>query len=467
MLAALLATASLSGAASADARPVAGAGGACTLSCLSAGAATSAAPTLRRSAAEFGAYGDDRRDDTAALRRAASVCARSGVALYLPAGAYRFRHLVLPAGLSLVGDGQTRTVLRGAVTVRSRVAVSDVQLGVAGKAMRFAPGAHHTTFQRVEFVGGGGPKAGEHHGVIRFHEGRSAHHITFRKCVFGRNARGGNAICIVDTGRPGATYHDLRWIDCRFRRQPRMAFECIQRSSGARITTGYRGIDLISCVFEPADSVCVSFDGTAQCGDSVIQDCLIKGAGARRGARYGTGLELNGVTRMTVRRVTILRTRGPQLTMEGIPSLAGGNRVLSCTFDTRQGHIATGPDKYTPQVVLSGVRGAMFTDCSFAIDRGSQSLYMQRSSRTIFLRNTFVDHRRGTLAHEQLWLTLRSSHNLFRQNRFTTSAPWASVVLRKGSQANVFHNNTFRRGGRPVFSVDGGTKVNSRDNIVY
>lgn len=460
------------GAPASDARPVSGAGHACTPQCVS----PPVAPTLsampasrgsaRRSVREFGARGDDRRDDTAALRRAVRVCAASGVELFFPAGTYLFRELTLPAGSSLVGAGRAGTILRGAVTVGSRVSVSHLQMGVAGKALRFARGAHHTTFRRVKLVGGGGQPAEKHHGVIRFDWGRAAHHITFRECIIGRNVRGGNGVCIVDSGRSRATYHHLRWIDCHFRAQRRMAFECIQRSGGAPITTGYRDIDLISCVFEPSGSVCVSFDGSARCGDSLVEDCLIKGAGARRSARFGTGLELNGVTRMTVRGSTILRTRGPQITIEGIASRAGGNRILDCVFDTRRAHVSTTPDKYTPQVIMSKVRGATVAGCRFAIDRGSQSIYLQYSSRNTFRDSTFVDHRRGSRAHEQLWITRHSSRNLFQGNRFSTSSDWASVVVRDGADANVFRGNSFARDGRPVFSIDSGLLVRRSGNSV-
>jgi hypothetical protein len=77
-------------------------------------------PGWKNARADFGAVGDGRADDTAALQRAlSSLVATGSTALFLPAGRYRItRTLVLPRmgarqaqGLNIQGDDPARTVI--------------------------------------------------------------------------------------------------------------------------------------------------------------------------------------------------------------------------------------------------------------------------------------------------------------------------------------------------------------------
>src|SRR6476661_7865493 len=77
-------------------------------------------PGWKNARADFGAAGDGRADDTAALQRALSSLVASGsTALYLPAGRYRItRPLVLPRmgarqaqGLNIQGEDPALTVI--------------------------------------------------------------------------------------------------------------------------------------------------------------------------------------------------------------------------------------------------------------------------------------------------------------------------------------------------------------------
>lgn len=452
----------MSFAARAEARELAAATGA---SATATGDATLLAddpPT--RSVREFGARPNDGRGDTRAIKRAMRACAASGERLYFPAGTYDFTGIIIPSGLHAYGAGKTKTKLRGVLTSRSNVTLEHMQVGRSGRAFRFTNGAGNVMLYGVKFVGGGGSGSATHHGVIRFGWAKRASNVTFERCTIGRNVKGGNGVCLVGNGTSDTTYTDIVWKDCRFYGQRRMAFECIQRADGGNeITTGYSGIDLIGCSFEPTGSVTISYDGSWRCGDSLISGCLIKGAGARKTARYGTGIELNGVTQMTVENTTIRRCRKKMITMLGSSSRDGAIRVAGCTFDTRTRHIRWSPDKYTPQIVMSGVHGATFDGCRFIINRGSQPVYMQHSPGNHFVDNRFVDTR-GSKGHELLWITLSSSGNLFEGNYFRTGCSWAAVAIRNGADQNTFTGNTFVRGGKPAFSVSPGLTVIENDN---
>ena len=119
------------------------------------------------------------------------------------------------------------------------------------------------------------------------------HDITFRNCVIDSGPV--NGVTIVDQG---GTISNITFESCTFRSSKRMGFECISRGSGS---SGYRSINLVNCTFEPQGSEVISYDGTAASGFSTISGCTLKGGGTvQRSGGMGSGLELNGITKMTV-----------------------------------------------------------------------------------------------------------------------------------------------------------------------
>jgi hypothetical protein len=146
----------------------------------------------------------------------------------------------------------------------------------------------------------------------------SAHHITFRNCVFDGSAW--NGISIND--RNGSV-HDIRFVNCYVRASARMGFECTARGH----ESGYYRVDLCGVTFAPQGSQAISYDGLgSRC---LIANVLIKGAGTNPAYPWGQGLELNGPTRMTIDGLRICQTRGSafNLTGTGLDSQWTFNRV--------------------------------------------------------------------------------------------------------------------------------------------
>jgi hypothetical protein len=182
------------------------------------------------SVASYGAKGNGVSDDTAAVTAALKANAGKDVGVYFPAGTYVVSTITLPAGVTLIGAAANTTWLEGQISVAGQSNLSDLQLGVAGHALRFVNGASHTTFAGVDFVGGG--STGSDGCVISFYGGGAASFISFDNCTIGADPYSGDGVSICDDGWSGATYHDLVWQDCHFLGSPRMTFECIQRADG-------------------------------------------------------------------------------------------------------------------------------------------------------------------------------------------------------------------------------------------
>jgi hypothetical protein len=166
-------------------------------------------------------------------------------------------------------------------------------------------GTHDVVYENVRFVGGGNGNP-DSSGVIEIHG--TAYRITFRDCIIETNGDGvGNGVKIVDRG---GTVHDILFEGCHIMSQPRMGFECINRP-GSR-SGGYSNVNLVGCTFEPQGSEAISFDddSNGKAGQSVIQGCVIKGAGINRDYPWGQGLEINGPTNMTVRDSRFYACRG-------------------------------------------------------------------------------------------------------------------------------------------------------------
>ena len=108
----------------------------------------------------YGARGNGKHNDTAAITRAMqAVASRQGTVLF-PKGAYRVTSLTVPAHVTLRGAGMRKSWLHGRITASSYVHLTALKVGTRGHALHFVNGASHTTFTRVSFVGGG-PMSGD------------------------------------------------------------------------------------------------------------------------------------------------------------------------------------------------------------------------------------------------------------------------------------------------------------------
>jgi len=416
---------------------------------------------------DYGARGDGSADDTTAIAAALRDTAGTDLAVYLPEGVYNAGVLRVPEHARLIGDGASRTWLRGTLEFGGHSRMSDLKVGRAGRAFTFADGATDSLLERVTLVGGGGIDSGEQHGVIRFETGRSASFITFRDCEIGANSVDGNGVCIVDNGWSGATYHDILWKRCHFLGSPRMTFECIQRSDGVHpLTTGYSAIDLVDCTFAPSGSETVSYDGKYAAGHSRIVGCTFEGAGWNDAYPWGQGIEFNRAREMRFIGNTVYRCRGAMINHSGDPGTQAGTVFRDNVFDATVSRIDNVPTRATQVIYFNGVDGARFIGNLVKSDVGGELMYVSHSSGNQFADDRFVDTRAADAAFPCAWLTDQSSDNQFAGCLFQSAAPAGSIVLQHGSTGTSVRTSTFVTHGAPPVTTDESSAVALDGNIV-
>jgi hypothetical protein len=413
----------------------------------------------------YGADGSDSDDDTEAVETALLDVAGRDVVLFFPAGTYRLRDVTVPDRVRLSGAGASASWLRGAVELGGGCRLTDIKVGTDGRSFRFSPDASRSTLERVEFTGGGSMASGEDQGVIRFSAGRSASFITFRDCVVGANSADGNGVSIVDNGWSGSTYHDLLWERCTFEGSPRMSFECIQRSDGTHeLTTGYRAIDLVDCVFRPSGSEALSYDAVHDAGYSRVTGCTFEGAGWNEAYPWGQGVEFNRTRDMVFSGNTVYRCREAMINHSGEPGVTTGTVFRDNVFDARTSRIPQVPDRTVQVIYFNQVSGVRFSGNRVTSDAGGELAYISRSPGNRFWGNRFTDARAGVAAFACVKLTDGSTDNLFRRDVFRTSSPQGALRLQDGSAGNVIEDCTFHTGGSPAVVAEPGSEPDLRRN---
>lgn len=416
-------------------------------------------PTGAVSVVSYGAKGDGRTDDSAAVLAAAHAAAKAGRAVSVPRGTYVVGTFTLPADVTLVGAGMGQTHIKGRVAASSGDKLRDLTVGIDGGSFRFVNGARDVLFERVAFVGGGG--SGDDlvdRGVVRFHDGRRASFITFRECTFGRNSADDNGVSVIDRGRPDATYHNILFDRCLFLSSPRMSLEVIQRpDAGQPVTTGYRNIDLIGNVFEPAGSEAISFDAKGgSAGHSTLSGNLIKGAGTNLAYPWGQGVEFNGAVEMVFTKNTVYRCRGPLINHQGDGRTPSNNVFSGNTFDTTVSHIDQLPSEFAGTIEYLNVVGARFVNNTVRTNVGGQQIVLSGSSRNHFSGNRVSDARPAPQARASVWLVEDSSNNAFRGDYFDAAADRAVFCASSGSNNNTVTKCTFvTHGVPPVWAAPG------------
>ena len=164
-------------------------------------------------------------------------------------------------------------------------------------------GANGMEYDLVHFKGGAAQQA-----VLSLTN--PCHDLHFYRCVID----GGlwNGVSLNDRN----TIYDVTFEECYWMASPkgRIGLEVTSRPSDP--ATGYHGVNLVNCTFEPQGMEAVSFDGQYGSHDCTIHGNVIQGAGLNPSQQYPNGLEINGPTGFTVTGNTIWQCRGSAFNMQ-------------------------------------------------------------------------------------------------------------------------------------------------------
>ena len=406
----------------------------------------------------YGAKGNGTSDDTAAIKAALNAAAaKGGGTVFVPAGDYRVSSLSIPAGVNLVGEGMARSWLHGAVVPGSTQTLSDLKIGAEGVSLRFASGSHDSLLLRCRIVGG--PPA------IVFVD-TAVRDVTFRGCeIVASRATVDNAVSMMEYGTPDAHYEDIVWEDCHFFGSTRMTVEILQHAA-TRATLGYRNISFLRCVFEPSDSQVLSYDcapvpnmgNQILSGNSRVEGCTFKGAGANPNMGWPHHLEINGPKYMLVKDNTFYACRGAALNFNGNQhpdnNPLGWITVTGNTFDMTQG--AT-PHPATATAMASG-SGTILRNNTFKVNTGGDVILF-------YGPNNLVENNTVTATKNNMLVDLDgAANNVIRGNTFLATG--ATVRVRSGSSGSSFTNNQFVTGRTEsgLFVISDGVSITRSGN---
>jgi len=340
-----------------------------------------------------------------------AVASRGGGTVRLPRGTFQVTAVTVPNYVTLVGDGSSKSWIRGRVIAGGHVKLRDLKIGTRGVAFRLSPNAHRSAFVRCRFRGGGG--SGSDSFVVMLGGGTaSCDHITFKDCTIERNlgvenssfSNGYDNVWIQENGAPGGAHvGSITFDGCHFGVSngvktgcPRMDLE-IYTKDGA--TRNWGNITVTNCIFEVSDWLNIDLsdeylsDSQAGHGGPVlISGCTLKG-GSRYTicveSAYGTIIENNTIYRGG--SSTIKMGRGDMTNVN--PGTIIRNNVFPLTTDNglTQGSITFylegGGNQFTGNTVMASP-----SNCLFAFD--------QARNNTV-TGNTFTVPAGTTLVKEQ------------------------------------------------------------------
>lgn len=216
--------------------------------------------------------------------------------------------------------------------------------------VKIPAGAHDRTYVNVVFKG-------SRDTIVKIPAG--CHNITFRRCIFASG--GANGVKILD--RSG-TVHDITFVRCRFRRQPRVAFACVSKGSKKAC---FRNIKLVKCVVEPAGEDAIRLTGPSVASGCVIDRCTIQGAGARSEAESGYAVKINGPLKVRVSNTRIYATRRGAFDLTARAGSARcGWSFENDTIDFTRRLQKRGTDRSSARLIrASGMNGSVWDECTF------------------------------------------------------------------------------------------------------
>jgi Pectate lyase superfamily protein len=322
---------------------------------------------------DYGARGDGKTNDRAAITAAMKFAAAHARKVYVPAGTFTFTTLTVPDGVTVVGAGMTASWLKGHIDFGSNDVISAVEIGTSGNSAVYnLPGANDTTFTDCHFRGGGGLQAGSAGPVVALGFRDSCSRITFSGCEVECNLGLETTVdydnCFNDisvyseyaTVPTGITFENCHIGVSNGVRvgSPRMGIECYTDGSAP----GWQNVTLSNSTFEAADAHTVDFSDTAahRSSNVVVEGCLIKGGGVKR-LHWGYGIDLEEPEGAVISGNTIWRSWGSTLyiTDRGDSGYTGpGAHITGNDFDLDHDNGIT-PTADTP-ITLHGV-GNQFT----------------------------------------------------------------------------------------------------------
>jgi hypothetical protein len=276
----------------------------------------------------YGAKGDGRTDDYAAIRAACAAAKRTGRTVYVPAGTYLMKsRLVMPAGVKIKGDG-AQSWLKGPISVGSAGTCAHLKVG-SSLSSTYVGGVSNVTFTSVEFVGGGGAFSGTYpfyNANVLTLGCKNTSNITFDGCTIGPNAGSGDPRSqrcdnVYVTMDPGAVVEDITFRDCHFMRSPRFQ---VEMWSGD-YDPAFQDISFYDCVFEK--SSCAALDYAGPRG-STVSGCTFRGSGAAS-TWPGDVIAEGGSRGLTVTGNTFYRGTGWSVACNA----PGGNTITNNVFD--------------------------------------------------------------------------------------------------------------------------------------
>ncbi len=212
------------------------------------------------------------------------------------------------------------------------------------------------------FTGGSSVK-----GVI--HIDYDVRNVTIRNSIVKAGPQ--NGITINADG--GTEVRNIRFENVTVMSQPRMGFECTDRSGNGM----WSGIDLVDMVFEPQGNQAISFDGPAGAGDSTVDNVTIKGAGTSTTQPWGNAFEINGPSNMTVRNCHFYQPRNHVLNLQRHSSEPSGWVLENNVFDTTTRHQSVKQERDSQVVLgLNVVGGVYRNNTIIASDPGGSVAYL-------------------------------------------------------------------------------------------
>jgi hypothetical protein len=188
----------------------------------------------------------------------------------------------------------------------------------------------------------------------------------------------------------GVVIENVAFMRGHVKSQPRMGFECTDRTTGTRV---YQHVDQYSVTYDPQGNEAISYDGPGLPANCVIDGVTVAGAGTVLTEPWGAGLEINGPKAFYVDGLTIYRCRSHSLNLQG-NGQPSGHVFRDIVLDARVTHQDVDMKPVAQMVWAKGINGAQFGGLIAQGGTGGELGYLDGSSNNDFSGVEWVDERR-------------------------------------------------------------------------